>query len=178
MTSRRRVRARRALAASPSRPRGRSILIAVASCTFVALASIAVVVATRGGSVRHPVMAGSLPSEPSIHASGVARAGGIQVDGASIDMGLVPLNTTVTPTWRLRNTGSVPVVLGEPHVEVMDGCCPGKPQFEASSLAPGEETTLTFPLIMHEGMDGPHDFRLHVSVGGEVLELQVTADFG
>jgi len=29
-------------------------------------------------------------------------------------------------------------------------------------LTPGESTTLSMQFTMHEGMDGPHDFRVHL----------------
>jgi hypothetical protein len=29
-------------------------------------------------------------------------------------------------------------------------------------LQPGEQTTLTMTFTMHEGMDGPHNFRVHI----------------
>lgn len=30
------------------------------------------------------------------------------------------------------------------------------------ALQPGESTTVSMQFTMHEGMDGPHDFRLHL----------------
>lgn len=30
------------------------------------------------------------------------------------------------------------------------------------ALEPGESTTISMQFSMHEGMDGPHDFRLHL----------------
>ena len=30
------------------------------------------------------------------------------------------------------------------------------------ALKPGESTTITMQYMMHTGMDGPHDFRLHL----------------
>jgi hypothetical protein len=30
------------------------------------------------------------------------------------------------------------------------------------ALKPGESTTVTMDYMMHSGMDGPHDFRLHL----------------
>ena len=30
------------------------------------------------------------------------------------------------------------------------------------ALKPGDSTTLTMQFMMHEGMDGPHDFRVHL----------------
>jgi hypothetical protein len=96
-------------------------------------------------------------------------------------MGWVPLNVAVRPAWTLANTGASSVVLGEPHPEVRAGCCPGPFRFGRRELAPGQSTTLTFELAMHPGMDGWHDFAVHVPViteaGEDVLSLVVTGDF-
>jgi hypothetical protein len=114
-----------------------------------------------------------------IDASGVATAAGIEVVGSELAMGDVGLNVTVEPTWTLVNAGTEPVQLGEPHASVVEGCCPGPLTLGTNVLSPGEATVLTFPLQMHQGMDGPHAFRIHIPVGdsGEVLELGVTGDF-
>lgn len=114
--------------------------------------------------------------------AGTAEAAGVVVEDASWELGQVPLNVAVRPTWTLRNTGDQPVTLGEPHPEVREGCCPGPATLGTRTLAPGDETTLTFELSMHPGMDGPHDLGLHVPVddgtdGQEVLTLDVTGDF-
>lgn len=111
---------------------------------------------------------------------GAASSDGVLVEGAEVDMGRVPLNVTVTPSWTLMNDGSEPVSLGEPHASVVEGCCPGPLTLSATTLAPGESAQLTFPLEMHPGMDGPHRFDVHVPVGstGDYLTLGVTGDFG
>lgn len=114
-------------------------------------------------------------------ASGRASAGGVEVTGADWDLGRVPLNVAVRPTWTLRNTGAVPVTLGEPRAEVRTGCCPGPLALGATTLGPGASTTLAFELSMHAGMDGPHDLGVHVPVTAagatEHLTLGVVGDF-
>lgn len=114
-------------------------------------------------------------------ASGGASAGGVEVTGADWDLGRVPLNVAVRPTWTLRNTGAVPVTLGEPRAEVRTGCCPGPLALGATTLDPGASTTLAFELSMHAGMDGPHDLGVHVPVTAagatEHLTLGVVGDF-
>jgi hypothetical protein len=110
-------------------------------------------------------------------ADGAAAAGGVEVTGANWAMGTVPLNVSVQPTWTLRNTSDAAVTLGEPHPEVREGCCPGPLTLGADTLQPGESTTLTFDLSMHEGMDGWHDIAVHVPVDDELLTLAVTGDF-
>jgi hypothetical protein len=115
------------------------------------------------------------------YASGVARIGGIAVQGANWELGQVPLDVAVRPFWTLTNTGNTDVTLGDPQAEVRQGCCPGPFVLGSSTLAPGDSTVLTFELSMHEGMDGWHDMGVYVPVtgagGDEWLELNVTGDF-
>lgn len=117
--------------------------------------------------------------EPVSTTAGVASAGGVEVQGSDVHLGRVPLNTTVEPTWTLVNTGSAPVALGQPHADVIEGCCPGPLSVDTTELAPGASTTLRFPLQMHPGMDGAHDFDVHVPVAtatGEQAVLTVGVD--
>jgi hypothetical protein len=114
-------------------------------------------------------------------ATGTARAGVVEVEAAEWDLGTVPLDTAVRPTWLLRNTGTEPVTIGEPHPEVREGCCPGPFTLTSRTIGPGEASTLSFELSMHTGMDGWHDIAVHVPVqaGGaqDALTLGVTGDF-
>jgi len=114
-------------------------------------------------------------------ATGTASAGGVSVEGASWALGHVPLSVAVLPRWTLTNTGSRPVALGAPQTEIRAGCCPGPFTLGTHRLAPGESTTLTFELAMHEGMDGWHDMGVYVPVSGkagtQTLALGVTGDF-
>lgn len=119
------------------------------------------------------------PTVPTAATSGTVEAAGLTVVGSSIALGQVPLNTTVVPTWTLENTGPVPVSLGQPHATVEEGCCPGPLTYDTDRLDPGDSATLTFPLQMHPGMDGPHRFTIHVPIANtdEILALEVTGDF-
>lgn len=110
---------------------------------------------------------------------GTATAGPVVAEGADIAMGRIPLAYAVVPTWELVNRGDVPVTLGRPKAEVVKGCCPGELMLGAATLAPGERTTLRFPLQMHPGMDGDHLFRVQVPVegAGDPLVVSVAGDF-
>ncbi len=48
----------------------------------------------------------------------------------------------------------------------------------ATTLAPGQETSVSLDMMMHPGMEGPHLFRVTVPVSGAGnIELYVKADF-
>jgi hypothetical protein len=158
--------------------------VATAGVLVIVAAIVAMAIITRpdtGGLVPTgetnamgmPVVA--VPGE----ATGVATAGGVEVEGANWALGTVPLNVSVQPTWTLRNTGVDTVTFGDPHPEVREGCCPGPLTLGADRLAPGAATTLTFDLSMHEGMDGWHDIAVHVPLADsqDLLTLVVTGDF-
>lgn len=126
---------------------------------------------------------------PAIAAPGVVEGHldlpGLSVAGAAVQMGQVPLDVTVVPTWELTTTGDVPVtvVVGQPQVH--EGCCPGPVYADGQlvqpgdqvSVSPGQPVHLHFPLQMHAGMDGPHRLAVPLSVDGETGHLEVTGDF-
>lgn len=123
---------------------------------------------------------GGLMYEADMQASGIAAIAGLHVEGAEVAMGHVPNDVTVIPEWTITNTTDQTITLGEPHASVIEGCCPGPLELTATTLAPGQSAQLTFPLQMHDGMDGPHDFDLHVPVTGtdDYLTLGVNGHFG
>lgn len=114
-------------------------------------------------------------------ATGTAVADAVEVSATNWDLGTVPLNTAVRPSWVLRNTGTKPVTIDNPHPEVRKGCCPGPFTVTNRTIPPGGESTMTFELSMHPGMDGWHDIVVHVPVSDgtsqESLTLGVTGDF-
>jgi hypothetical protein len=113
--------------------------------------------------------------------AGSTTAGSVEVTGASWELGTVPLDVAVRPTWTLRNTGTEPVLVGEPHPEVREGCCPGAFSIDTTTIQPGDSATIGFELSMHAGMDGWHDIAVHVPLRAgttdHVLELDVSGDF-
>ena len=46
----------------------------------------------------------------------------VEVSQPVADLGQVPLNTPVQTGWVLRNTGTTPVSVGRPSIEVLEGC--------------------------------------------------------
>lgn len=192
MTNRTRTKKERRPA--PAR-RSRSVApIAAAAVAVVGLAALAVVFVAGDDAPSRPTGDGtSYVKTGEINemgmpvivtpgsASGTAAAAGVTVEGATWQMGTVPLLAAVRPTWELVNNSAEPVTLGEPHAEIREGCCPGPLTLGSRELAPGASTTLTFELSMHPGMDGWHDIAVHVPVLAGAsegsLELVVTGDF-
>ncbi len=115
--------------------------------------------------------------------TGTASATGITATPSAWALGRVPLDVAVRPTWTMMNTGTDSVTIGEPHVQINQGCYPGPfTVSSASTLAPGAEAVLTFELSMHPGMDGAHDMTVHVPVQHpdgsiDTLTLSITGDF-
>ena len=145
--------------------------------TLAVVAGVAVIAGVFVGSGRTPST--DVDSAPPAVTSGVVERAGLVVEGAHVDLGVVPLDLTVTPTWTITNTSSAVIELGEPHASVIEGCCPGAFTLSEVALDPGESSILAFPLQMHVGMDGPHDFDVHVPFGdsADYLTLKVVGVF-
>lgn len=115
--------------------------------------------------------------------SGEATAQDVKAMPASFALGRVPLNMAVRPTWTIQNGGTDVVTIGEPHVQINQGCCPGAFSLKGSNtLAPGAKADLSFELSMHPGMDGMHDMTIHVPIkhangSTDTLNLGVTGNF-
>ena len=115
--------------------------------------------------------------------TGTAKVAGLAATPRAWALGTVKLNVAVRPTWTFTNLGSDNVTLGQPHVQVNKGCCPGAFTFDGpSTIAPGQTTRLVFELSMHPGMDGLHDMVLHVPAKradgtATKVDLTVTGDF-
>lgn len=115
--------------------------------------------------------------------SGVAEGDGITATPSMWALGRVPLNVAVRPNWQLRNTGRQTLTLGDPHVQINEGCCPGPLTYTGpTTLQPDQTAELTFELSMHPGMDGAHDMTIHVPVqhadgSDSILDLAVSGDF-
>jgi hypothetical protein len=176
------------------RQRGRrrnSLLVAVTVLAVIGFAGFAIARTASGGStptdaaeatqatnnMGMPIIA--TPGTPT----GTATANRITARPATWALGQVPLNVAVRPSWTFTNTGNDTVTLGDPHVQINQGCCPGALTYQGSNtLTPGATTALTFELSMHPGMDGAHDMTLHVPVTHadgttNTLNLTVTGDF-
>lgn len=86
-----------------------------------------------------------------------------QLSQTVFDYGDVKNNTTVETVFTVKNVGDQQLYFPmEPVVTVVEGCCPPKSKIDKSALEPGESAEVRLSFSMHEGMDGPHDFRVKV----------------
>ncbi len=93
----------------------------------------------------------------------------LQVYKEKVDLGTVALGNTIEVKFDVANVGDQPLIFTkEPYLEVVKGCCPQQPTVGQRTLNPGEHTTVSFPMMMHEGMGGYHDFRLHLPTNAPV----------
>lgn len=88
----------------------------------------------------------------------------IQVDRERIDFGVVRNNTPLTFAIKVTNTGDGTLRFTEPpSIEILQGCCPPRLTIGALALRPGQSTVIRSGVfMMHEGMDGPHDYAVHL----------------
>jgi len=85
------------------------------------------------------------------------------IDQLYFDYGDVVNNSWVETIFHVTNVGDQDlIILGEPLVEVVEGCCPPQTTLSQKVLAPGEEATVNMRFSMHDGMDGQHEFRVNV----------------
>jgi hypothetical protein len=74
------------------------------------------------------------------------------------------MRTQVESRFTVQNVGDETLyILGDPRIEVVEGCCPPPAKADKRVLEPGETTTVWTRFTMNPGMGGPHDFRLHIA---------------
>jgi hypothetical protein len=87
----------------------------------------------------------------------------LAVERDIIDHGNLPLGSSIETTFVVRNIGDKELdILGNPIVEVVEGCCPPTAQVSSSILAPGQTATITMRYSMHDSMGGKHRFNVHL----------------
>jgi len=99
--------------------------------------------------------------------AGSADTGGtpiVAVDEQNIDLGYIKLGEYRSLNIKVTNTGDGALRFKEtPYIEVLEGCCPPQLTIGTMTLKPGESTYVQSPdFMMHEGMDGKHDFAIHL----------------
>ena len=154
------------------------------------LVVLAVVLVTRDAPVASTALDLPNPMGGPVQAAPVATGqqvalGGLQVTAPDVEMGDVPLNTTVVPRWEITNPTDGPLEFGVGQPRVLEGCCPGPVYVDDGqvtpggvvTVGPGASVTVQFPLQMHPGMDGPHHLTVPLQVDGAATELHVTGNF-
>jgi len=122
-----------------------------------------------------------LSSKPSADYSSGTPA--ITVDEQNIDMGYIKLGEYRTIKIKVTNTGDGVLRFKEaPYLEVVEGCCPPELSVGSMSLNPGQSTYVQTPeFMMHAGMDGKHDFAIHLKTNDPKtpeLLVHVLSDWG
>lgn len=104
-----------------------------------------------------------LSGAPTEHTPEVVGAPRVAFAQEQVDFGDVPISQMVEAVFHVSNVGDQTLhFLEEPVIEVREGCCPPRAIVSSTRVAPGGEATITVQFTMHEGMGGPHDFRVHV----------------
>lgn len=97
----------------------------------------------------------------------------VQVSETRFEYGDVHYNTPITTSFQVKNVGDKTLfILGDPQIQVLEGCCPPGVSTSNLQLEPGQEATVSFTFSMHEGMDGPHHFLVHVRTNDPVIDDQ------
>lgn len=95
----------------------------------------------------------------------------------TLEHGDLIVNRFITSTFEIQNVGDETLlILGDPFVQVHEGCCPPQAIISTNRLRPGEIATVSMRYTMHPGMDGEHDLRIHVfSNDPDNPEIELTA---
>jgi len=100
----------------------------------------------------------------------------VAIDRTVFEYGDVKIDTPIETNILLRNVGDQDLVfIGEPSIEVLEGCCPPKAVLNVTTLMPGEETTVIVRFTRHAGMDGLFDFRVRIRTNDPVYPEQEVA---
>jgi hypothetical protein len=102
---------------------------------------------------------------PSAEKVPLETSGGprLKVYQDQLDLGTMKLGQTQPVKIEVANVGNqILRFTNTPYLQVVKGCCPPTTDIGSMQLRPGETTMVTFFLMMHEGMGGYHDMRLHL----------------
>lgn len=107
----------------------------------------------------------------------------IAVDQQNIDMGYIKLGQYRTIKIKVTNTGDGVLQFKDtPYIEVLKGCCPPDMTIGSMTLNPGQSTYVQTPeFMMHQGMDGKHDFAIHLKTNAPANPdylVHVLSDWG
>ena len=87
----------------------------------------------------------------------------LTTDQKSMDLGNIKDFTEKTFDIKVTNTGTGILTFKEkPYVQVVEGCCPPDMTIGSMTLKPGESTVASATFMMHPGMDGKHNYAVHL----------------
>lgn len=93
----------------------------------------------------------------------VQGAPSIKPDKDNVDLGTIHYGQTVKVDFQIANVGDQQLRLSQqPYIEVVEGCCPPPVTVDSLNLNSGQTMTLSTSFMMHEGMGGKHNYRLHL----------------
>ena len=79
----------------------------------------------------------------------VTGAPAVEISEERFDYGDIRNDTVVNTSFKVKNVGDERLLIfGEPHIEVVEGCCPPRARVSSERLAPGEEATVSFSFSM------------------------------
>lgn len=107
----------------------------------------------------------------------------IAVDQQKIDFGYIKLGEYRNFKIKVTNNGSGVLRFKEtPYIEVLQGCCQPDLTISTMALKPGSSAYVESPdFMMHQGMDGPHDFAVHLKTNDPQnpdMIVHVLSDWG
>lgn len=107
----------------------------------------------------------------------------ITVDQEKIDFGYVKLGEYRSFKIKVTNNGNGTLRFKEtPYIQVLQGCCQPNLTTSSMSIKPGESAYVQSPdFMMHQGMDGPHDFAVHLKTNdpnNSDMVVHVLSDWG
>lgn len=107
----------------------------------------------------------------------------IAVDQQKIDFGYIKLGEYRSFKIKVTNNGNGILQFKEtPYIQVLQGCCQPDLTISSMNIKPGESAYVRSPdFMMHEGMDGPHDFAVHLKTNdpnNSDMVVRVLSDWG
>jgi hypothetical protein len=113
------------------------------------------------------VVKATTPPTVRLEAAGSPR---LKVYTDRLDLGTLKLGQTQPVKIEVANVGDrVLRFTNDPYLQVVKGCCPPTIDIGSKVLQPGQTTMITFNLMMHDGMGGYHDLRLHLETNDPTL---------
>ncbi len=116
---------------------------------------------------------------PELPTAGFTTGPRIFFSEDSVDLGEAPNDVPLNYTFHFKNVGDAPLHIIDTWAKALVGCCPPIPVVGATTLQPGEESTLLIGETAHHGT-GSHQFEITVKSNDPVepeKKLYLTVHF-